>query len=154
MNEIASRLLDGFRYRVELYERWDLHLAHCTRFFGAAAATNALLAKLCTGFRFGVSQVTLDFLACAGTELQDLNLELAHSITLGAPAAGPLDHSLIETEQCALELKLRSMARLDDDTHELIIRQIDRLLHCVDRNRPVCTRLPQSATLFACVARS
>lgn len=124
-------MLDQFQFRVNLYNDWDLRLGHCTRFFGAAAATNALLVKLCTAFRFCVSQSTLEFLSAAGETLQCVNLDAAHSIAGGGFHGTDLDESIVVVEQAVLELKLRSWAKVNQRIHRLTIRQVDRLLNCL-----------------------
>jgi hypothetical protein len=138
MQTATTRILDiyydrvnQFRFRVNLYNDWDLRLGHCTRFFGAAAATNALLVKLCTAFRFCVSESTLEFLSAVGETLQCVNLEAAHSIAGGRFHGTDLDESIIVLEQAVLELKLRSLAKVNERMHRLTIRQVDRLLNCL-----------------------
>jgi hypothetical protein len=123
-------LFDDFRTRIHLYNTWDFRLGHYTRFFGAAAATNALLAKVCTYHRYLVSPSTLDFLSEVGATLQEVNIRVAHSIASGSVSPAVLDDTIIHIEQSVLELKLRNLAVVNEHAHQRVVRQIDRLLNC------------------------
>jgi hypothetical protein len=147
-------LLDEFRFRVNLYNSWDLRLGHCTRFFGAAAATNALLVKLCTAYRFCVSQSTLSFLSAVGARLQSVNLQTAHSIAAGRLAAAGLDGSIILLEQAVLEHELRNLACSDALAHRIAVRQINRLLSCVRLGAVAATSTCPNLRLYCRVLQS
>jgi hypothetical protein len=92
----------GFARRAALYTRYDERLGAYTRFFGAAAAINAVLARLFTVFPAIRSASSLDFLDEVGATLETDNLTFAREITRRAPGRA-LDRALVCAEQAQLQ---------------------------------------------------
>ncbi len=128
-------MLTDFRRRVALYSAWDGRFAGRTRFFAAAAVTNAALAELfglCRARSF-LSCTTASFLSEVGFVLEGLNLDVAGQMALGAGSVADFDAYMIHSEQSAVEILLRELKRLKPATHQQVIEQINRLL---ERVRP------------------
>jgi hypothetical protein len=123
----------AFSMRTLLYAQWDRKLAAHTRFFGAAALTNMVLAKLADTCRIGISRAALDFLAAVGGVLEPVNVELAWRIERGEICVADLDRAIVVMEQSAVESLLRDLRHADGSAYARTVAQIDRLLYWVGR---------------------
>jgi hypothetical protein len=142
-----------FRCRVQLYAQWDVQLAEHTRFFGAAAVTNALLARLCKFSPVLISSATLNFLNQAGAELQSLNSRLAAQIGNHQCVVTDLDEAIIRTEQAALQSELRKLATHNRGSYRRTILEVDRLLRGlrISRLLPAFAEVRTYATVLGAV---
>jgi hypothetical protein len=123
----------AFGIRTLLYAHWDRRLAAHTRFFGAAALTNMVLAKLAQGCRLGISRAAIDFLGCIGGVLEPINVKLAWRIERGEIGVQDLDRAIVIMEQSAVESLLRDLREADAPGYVRTVTQIDRLLYRVSR---------------------
>jgi hypothetical protein len=122
-----------FEQRRRIYSQLDAQLYSRTRFFAAAALTNAVLAQL---FRFlprrSLSSV-YRLLNEGGAVLEAANVQFAHDLPRRSGSDRELDRFLVCSEQRRLQTFLD--ARVDNaDCHWLSIRgELNRLLngqHC------------------------
>jgi hypothetical protein len=148
-------VLDEFRRRVGMYSSWDTRLSRHTRFFAAAAVTNAALAELFSWWsaRLFLSTAAASFLSEVGFVLEQQNLQLASQIADQPPASNALDRSIIQWEQDTVERMLCRLRYSNAATHQHVIRQINRILDLV---KTACTaRWPfPHAVQYARVLRS
>jgi hypothetical protein len=131
----ASRA-DEFAARTRVYLHWDRKLRGTTRFFGAAALTNAALVELCSlqCAQWWVGDPAVNLLSAVGRHLQGLNIEIAERIERGSlQLAGELDGSLVQLEQTVLERLLQHEAGQAPHRHWRAVQQINQLLSCVER---------------------
>jgi hypothetical protein len=129
-------VLHEFAARARLYAHWDRKLCGTTRFFGAAAVTNAALVELCLlrCSRWWLGNAAVRLLSTAGRRLERLNIELARDLEHGTTRkAGELDSSLITLEQTLLERVLQQEAGRAPRSHGQAVQQINRLLFFVER---------------------
>jgi hypothetical protein len=128
-------MLETFAARAALYEDWDRRVHTRTRFFAAAALTNAALVELCS--RQMLVRITcaagLDFLARLGGQLQTFNVALAEKIERGRWRAACADATLVMLEQATVEMLLGKFSSADERAYGRVIRQLDRLLYCLGR---------------------
>ena len=92
-----------FAQRHQIYSQLDAKLAARTRFFAAAALTNAVLAEL---FRFLPGNALNDayhLLSDAGGLLEAANVRFAHELEIDAGRERELDRSLVCREQGLLQ---------------------------------------------------
>jgi hypothetical protein len=138
-----------FAARAGLYAEWDRKLHPKTRFFGAAAVTNAALVELCS-LRYSKRWLgpAAGLLSTIGRHLERLNIEIAERILHGTQSSADLDRSLVVLEQAALEQVLQQEARrTPGGSHVDAIHQINGLLLCVEwwsvwpSNRWPCAQL-------------
>src|ERR1700686_3000496 len=88
--------MNDFSRRAQFYTHLDGTLAHHTRFFGAAALTNLVLAEVLSGCT--VSQYTSQFLHHLSSYLESFNVDCARRIksatagfeNLDIPPSGPI----------------------------------------------------------------
>jgi hypothetical protein len=113
---------------MRLYVSWDQRLAGVTRFFGAAALTNALLAQLHAHGGLWVSHVALQFLDSMGTQLQLANMRLACRLAHAPCYATDLDQRIVWCEQSIVERVLQRLRRTDGAHIQSIVLELDRLL--------------------------
>jgi hypothetical protein len=114
--------LDQFTGRVALYTGLDDRLHSMTRFFGAAALTNAALVELCSLPCAGrwAWRPAIDYFGVIGTALEAMNIKWARRIESGErvtersarefpgdPRGHDLDSSLVTLEQLEVERLLR-----------------------------------------------
>jgi hypothetical protein len=128
--------VETFAARAALYEDWDRRVFTRTRFFAAAAVTNAALVELCSRHVLArlLCAAGLDFLARLGGQLQSFNVAIAERIEHGRWHACP-DEALVMLEQAVVEKLLGDFASADERAHGSIIRQLDRLLYCLGHAR-------------------
>ncbi len=124
----AKRMPCEFQARMRLYVYWDQRLAGLTRFFGAAALTNALLAELHPCCRLWVSRSALHFLNVVGARLQTVNMCLARQLADAPLYAVDLDQRIVWHEQSVVEGLLQSLQRNHRARIQGIIVELDRLL--------------------------
>jgi hypothetical protein len=126
-------MLETFSARAALYEDLDLRFGARTRFFAAAALVNAALLELCS--RHGLVRIAcapaIDFLARLGGYLQVFNIAMAEDIERGRWGGSWSDDTLVTLEQAVVEALLQRFARWDGCAHRRVMRQLDRLLHCL-----------------------
>jgi hypothetical protein len=121
-----------FAARAVLYRDWDGELRARTRFFAAAALTNAALAECCTSLFVRLAcRSALDFLCLLGERLLHLNLELARAVPYHEGALRERDDIWIKLEQLSVECLLRQLCRVNRPLAARIITQIDVLLWCL-----------------------
>jgi hypothetical protein len=118
-----------FADRVRLYAGLDEKLHAKTRFFGAAAVTNAALVELCSLPCPGRWRFAIDYFGLIGTALETLNIKWARSIEGGAGAKVDLDSSLVTLEQLEVERLLRQ--HQSQHCHGRALEQINWLLQWV-----------------------
>jgi hypothetical protein len=97
-----------FHRRAVLYAQMDRDLFDRTRFFGAAALTNKVLARL---FEFQPAIVSTAggiLLGILGDSLEQLNLHLADTVRQGNEAGPTLDRHLVLVEQRAAQIRWRN----------------------------------------------
>jgi hypothetical protein len=126
-------MLTDCRRRISVYSKWDLRLRPYTRFFGAAAVTNATLAELfgsCVA-RSLLSVRTTSFLSELGMALEHLNLDLAKRLACQPLPLPDLDGYIVHAEQSAVEFMLHKLQCSNTLAHEHVIREINRLLERV-----------------------
>ena len=135
-----------FASRARRYAQLDQRLASQTRFFAAAAVTNAALAQLCA-HRLRpvcVSDSTLAFLSSTGCFLESRNLRWAERIQRSNPAAH-VDRRLVVMEQLLLERVLLGARMAYAEQYDGFVQQVDRMLGWLTRGVP----LPRSPSLCA-----
>jgi len=138
-----------FVRRTHLYQNWDRQLSARTRFFGAAAHTNAAFAQWCRMPRpiRAFCDESFEFLAAAGYYLEGLNRTLAGDITLQSERGPTLDHALVTLEQLALERFLNGYARRQPAEYQRTVAQLNRLLFCLgETSAPL--PIPASVRLY------
>jgi hypothetical protein len=124
------QVLDDFRHRARLYANWDARLAAKTRFFGAAAVTNAALVELFSvrGERICLSGRTSEFLSKVGRALEIANIEMGHRIMGAIRVQGDLDAEMVAAEQARVEQMLRLLECADPPGYAATVAQMNRLL--------------------------
>ena len=124
-----ARACEPFLHRAHLYRQWDLRLFRQTRFFGAAALTNLVLADLFSrpAARMWLAPGTQSFLLEAGKVLQALNFKVAEELARRSQNTN-IDAQLVAIEQSALEYLLHSLRAADAAAHAVTTSQLDRLL--------------------------
>jgi hypothetical protein len=122
-----------FARRAERYSSLDQRLAGYTRFFGAAALTNAVLAELCAHRArwIWLSPPTISAMMSLGGYLEAVNVNCARSIERAIRSPGSLDASFIEMEQVVVESILRNWARRCMPRYRQLIAELDRVLGVV-----------------------
>jgi hypothetical protein len=116
-----------FRRRALWYKDLDLELRHKTRFFGAAALTNRVLARLFEHFPKAVSDASATSLRRLGAQLERFNGGLAESVRQSPRHGAALDRYLVQAEQSIVEIHWRA---LPSERQQLIIgREINGLLN-------------------------
>ena len=125
-----STLLTELTRRVRLYSAWDQRLWLRTRFFGAAAVTNAALWELFSkaAGRIWLQRPAVGFLITLGGILERLNIQAATRIEAGAMRCTGLDEAMVATEQAAVESRLRHLQSTDSTGHAITLCEMDRLL--------------------------
>jgi hypothetical protein len=124
-----------FAARARLYADWDRKLRGRTRFFGAAAVTNAALVELCSlkGSQRLLGNAAGGLLSAVGRRLERLNTECAKRIERGSLRDRDLDRLLIVMEQTTVERVLQQNVQLAPNCNEQAVEQINRLLSWVER---------------------
>lgn len=115
-----------FADRVRLYAGLDEKLHSTTRFFGAAAVTNAALVELCSLPCPGRWRLAIDYFGLIGTALEAINVKWARRIEAGEVRKGDLDSSLVTLEQLEVERLLRQYQC--QHFHHRAVEQINWLL--------------------------
>jgi len=115
-----------FADRVRLYTSLDERLHLTTRFFAAAAVTNAALAELCSLPCPGRWRCAIGYFGVLGTALEALNVKWARHIEDGALGTGDLDSALVTLEQLEVERLLRQ--HRSQHFHHRALQQINWLL--------------------------
>ncbi len=125
-----TRVWEPFLHQARLYRRWDRQLFLQTRFFGAAALTNALLADLLSRPAAWLWLVpsTQELLLGAGARLEVLNCNVAHELAECSLRDDALDARLVMIEQSALEHFLHASQASDATAHAVVMSQLDLLL--------------------------
>jgi hypothetical protein len=126
---VMARAGAPFLHRAHLYRQWDLQLCRQTRFFGAAALTNLVLAELFSrpAARMWLAPATQSFLLKAGKVLEALNHKVAQELARRSQDTR-LDAQLVAIEQSALEYLLHSLRAADASAHAVTTSQLNRLL--------------------------
>ena len=132
----ASLSLTSFQTRAALYGRLDAQLRQKTRFFGAAALTNRVLACLTTVRAALCSQATCDWLCSIGGCLEARNVGLAKQIGHRQLAGPTLDRELVAVEQSVVEAVLGGARRVD----AAALAEINALLNHWYRAALICPR--------------
>jgi hypothetical protein len=147
-------LIIRFQRRADLYADWDRRLAPRTRFFAAAAVTNALLFDLFSGFgvNLWVSQVTATFLMHLGQWLEQINVGFARRIETGLVDSGNLDRQMVAMEQREVQGQLEALKLRDPRGYAITILQINRLMRVAGLN-PTPARLLANGTTYCEVLR-
>jgi hypothetical protein len=91
-----------FERRSALYARYDAQLREHTRFFGAAAVVNSVLARLFAALPSIRTARCLGFLSEVGAALETDNLMYAREISR-IKSGNALDHALVCAEQARLQ---------------------------------------------------
>jgi hypothetical protein len=114
-----------------VYESLDRSLAQHTRFFGAAALTNSVLAVLFSRqTRFvTVSSVTGQFLWRLGAHLEDFNLERVGLIRGAETAVESLDVAMVQSEQAQVQEQLNRLKLSSTSLHAVVVTELDRILN-------------------------
>ena len=123
-----------FAARARLYAALDARLHATTRFFGAAALTNAALVELCAVPWVGraLYGCAIDYFDVIGCRLESINRVLARLIEGGHIMGQNLDHSLVMFEQMEVE-RILCQRHLRCHLHHRALEQINRLLHLGQR---------------------
>lgn len=117
-----------FLIRYGLYSTLDRQLNGYTRFFGAAAMTNAVLAH-CPRLQSPIERTCYPFLNNLGKELQTANLRFAAAISLDTLMGPALDRHLICNEQRLVQTYIASRQSLAGGHWERIRRNLNDLLN-------------------------
>jgi hypothetical protein len=151
----VNDVLDAFPRRVWVYSNWDTRLSRHTRFFAAAAVTNAALAELFSWWsaRLLLSTAAASFLSEVGLVLEQQNLQLASQIVDQPPVSSALDRSIIHREQDAVERMLCQLRYSNAATHQHVIQQVNRILDLVKTACPAKWLFPHGVQ-YARVLRS
>lgn len=120
--ELPRRFAD----RVRLYAGLDEKLCSMTRFFGAAALTNAALVELCSLPCPGRWRFAIDYFGLIGTTLEVINMKWARRIEAGELEKDDLDNSLVRLEQLEVERLLQK--HRSQHFHGRAVGQINWLL--------------------------
>ncbi|HEX3950182.1 MAG TPA: hypothetical protein VHW95_10070 [Steroidobacteraceae bacterium] len=124
--------------RAALYAGMDGLLCRHTRFFGAAAQTNVLLAALLApAARFALSRDARHFLGDIGGRLEGLNLSIARKIAAGRYRPQDLDHAMVDSEQSAVQSHIDQWRLTNAHRFGLIARELDALMN----GRHICSLL-------------
>ena len=115
-----------FANRVRLYADLDERLRPTTRFFAAAAVTNAALVELCALPCLSRWRFAIGYFGLIGTALETLNVKWARRIEDGEVAKGNLDSSLVTLEQLEVERLLGQYRH--QHCHQRALDQINWLL--------------------------
>jgi hypothetical protein len=150
MHAADNGVVSDFRARACLYAHWDQLLSRRTRFFGAAAVTNAALIELFSriGVSFFVSRFTCEFLASVGRVLESMNVECAQRIAAGSIRAENLDDRMIAAEQTTLQDCLTRLRHIDRGAYANTVVEIDRVLTFARCTGSPATWLP-ARTVYA-----
>jgi hypothetical protein len=143
-----------FTARVGLYSRLDQKLSARTRFFGAAALINAVLAEWCSMPYLGqwTSGAAVLLLSRAGAHLEHLNVMMAAQLE-SRERDGDLDHCLVATEQTELQRLLQSHALTQRPRYLCAVRQINQLLSWAAAGRVPLRHRPSVELFGAVVSR-
>jgi hypothetical protein len=146
--------LHEFTARVRLYTHWDGILRDRTRFFRAAALTNAALVELCSlrCSRLLAGRRAMELLGAVGHKLERLNIQTAAHLQAGLLHGHDLDSSLIQLEQRTLQEMLARQAARAPLQNDLAIQQLNRLLLWAERC-PWPSRLWPSGWMYRGVLR-
>ncbi len=127
---ICGGVLEDLRCRVRLYANLHRRLAHRTRFFSAAAATNAVLVELFSkaAVRLWLEPCTSGFLLSVGRTLEEFNTRAALRLERDVTRESGLDDKMVAIEQSAVETMLRHLALTDAVGHAVTVVQMNRLL--------------------------
>ena len=117
----------AFQQRALWYRDLDLELRHKTRFFGAAALTNRVLARLFGHHPQAISEASAESLSRLGAHLERFNVDLAESARQSARAGPALDRRLVQAEQRVAQIHWQ--ARLCEKQRSMIEREINGLLN-------------------------
>ena len=123
-------MANEFISRARTYAQWDCKLADRTRFFAAAAVTNAAFAYLeARRIRLAwISESTLTFLSTAGCLLQSINLYWARYLHISSHQLPDLDREMVVREQFLLQRALSVLRNTEPTRYRNLVRQIDRVL--------------------------
>jgi hypothetical protein len=129
----ATQMLTEFTGRIRLYQAWDRQLHAHTRFFGAAAHTNAALVQWCRMPRFirATCDSGFEFLSTAGAYLETFNRKMAREIPRRPLQGVTLDDELVNIEQRSLEEFLVVHSKAHPARHRRVVAQLNRLLFWV-----------------------
>jgi len=132
-----------------------MRLAARTRFFGAAAVTNAALVELFSirGERICLSGRTSGFLSKVGTALELANLEMGHRIMGAIRVQEDLDAEMVAAEQARVEQMLRLLECADPSAYAVTVAQMNRLLSLVSSTAALPKWFSNGAT-YAWVLRN
>jgi hypothetical protein len=131
LNLHRVRAVNDFARRAQLYAHLDQNLAQRTRFFGAAALTNSMLAGLFSRHTsvLTVSAATGRFLHLLGGYLEDFNLERVRRIHAAEAAGERLDVVMVQSEQAEVQDQLDRLELSNASTHKVVLTQLDRILN-------------------------
>jgi hypothetical protein len=127
----STNAVGTFTRRAFLYARVDEDLSQHTRFFGAAALTNLMLARLFSrqGGWLAMSSTTGQFLQRLGSYLEDFNLEHARRIEGAKARIDGLDTAMVRDEQVEVQHQLNRLKVSNAITHKGALADLDRLLN-------------------------
>jgi hypothetical protein len=152
---IRGHVVNDFSRRAQLYACLDRSLAQHTRFFGAAALTNSMLAVLFSRHAncLPVSATTSQFLQHLGGYLEDFNLGRVKRIKNSETRGARLDVAMVQSEQAQVECQLNRLERSDATTYDVALTELDRIL-----NSPgwltTCGNLVAGATTYRLALRT
>jgi hypothetical protein len=150
-----AAIADEFGRRARLYASLDRRLSSCTRFFGAAAVTNATFAELFSrpAGRMCIAGHTLEFLLQLGQRLEHLNTGQIGVIEAAAMNAARIDGVMVAIEQSEVQLHLDQLRSADPERHAVAVSQMNRLLSMAHA-RASPARLFAGAAAYAQVLRA
>jgi len=130
MSHSAPPSVRSFQTRAALYGRLDAHLRQKTRFFGAAALTNQVLAYLASA-RSGLlcSPATANWLCSIGACLEARNIRLADRIGRRYFAGAALDQQLVSVEQSMVEDALKAARGAQRGNYTATLAEMNALLN-------------------------
>ena len=128
---VAANGWSDYCRRAALYSRLDGKFAGQTRFYGAAAATTAMLANLSMpGFgQAMVSNSTRQFMSDMSSSLEAMNMRMAKSLEGGAMNGANLDLKFIHAEQTAVQGHLDAFNARDPSAYASMIAEVNGLLN-------------------------
>jgi hypothetical protein len=131
LNQQRVRAADDFSRRAQLYACLDQSLAQRTRFFGAAALTNSVLAVLFSRgtLLLTVSSATGEFLRRLGSSLEDFNLERVRLLEGAVSSGESLDVAMVQSEQAQVQDRLTRLKLYSTSVHGAVITELDRILN-------------------------
>jgi hypothetical protein len=138
----------GFERRSALYARLDAQLRDRTRFFGAAALINAVLAELFDVFPLIRALRSFAFMSELGAALEIANLQYAHEINCAALPRCALDHTLVCAEQRRVQSFVQAHQTRGMRQWEAIRSELNGLLndrYAVSLGSRYCLRLSRAA---------